>query len=150
MDPGNDVIVLLSGLKTATNSDFAGIAWRKDEEGDIVWKYVLGNRNDRYKRMVKRHGQGVVGLTMRHGRPMVVTDPGTSEAELKNSPILLAEGLLSAVTAPIMREGRVVGVLLLGRRTALQYEQEQTLLIEEAAGHLHPLADPAETLTDIS
>ncbi len=130
-----DAAAFLAGVRARTESDFAGVALMDEAVNGYVWKHVSGNRNERYKRMVKRASQGIVGLTLRHGRPVRID---STEAQAIQSPILLAEQLHAAVTAPIVQNGRIIGVLLVGRRDARSPYNEESLAAVSMLAELFP------------
>ncbi len=115
----------LSELKDVTATDFAALAWTDSTEQTIRWKYASGNRNDKYKRIVLRLGKGIAGKVLCSGRPIVL-DSFTPQSgdDPREYPILLAEDLKSAVGVPVIINGRVMGVLLVGCRNPRVFNTE--------------------------
>ncbi|UXR55398.1 nitrate respiration regulation accessory nitrate sensor NreA [Staphylococcus schleiferi] len=100
--------------------DFAGIALPSEDHvgTKIKWRYVSGNLNERYQRIVLRHGHGVAGNVMKTGKPMVIPDTTHHEIQssLFNFPILMSEQITALIAIPLWHNHRVKGVLLLGQR----------------------------------
>ncbi|EKU46785.1 nitrate respiration regulation accessory nitrate sensor NreA [Staphylococcus massiliensis] len=102
--------------------DFAGIALPDNNDVDgvpvIKWRYVSGNINDRYKRIILRNGKGLAGNVMKTGKEFIVPDVSESlfSNQLFNYPILVSEALTAVVVLPLWFENKVCGVLLYGQR----------------------------------
>lgn len=126
----SDIEASLSELRRLTATDFAALAWADSNEQTIRWKYASGNRNDRYKRIVLRLGKGIAGKVMRSGRPMVIYSfSPKSGDDPREYPILLAENLKSIVGVPVLVNGRVLGVLLVGCRNEQVFETDIVELV---------------------
>jgi len=115
----------LRELQQATNADFVAIAWMEHAERFLKWKFVLGNRNERFKRIVLSNSKGIIGKVFRSGRPFIIhsfcPEEGVDPAEFS---ILLAEGLQSLAAVPIASSTQIQGVILLGCRYPRQYDAE--------------------------
>ncbi|PCF73374.1 hypothetical protein B4W72_05520 [Staphylococcus delphini] len=100
--------------------DFAGIALPSEDHAGmkIKWRYVSGNLNERYRRIVLRNGHGIAGNVMKTGKPMII--PDTTDDAIQNAlfdyPILMSEQLTALIAIPLWHNHRVKGVLLLGQR----------------------------------
>ncbi|ARJ50541.1 nitrate respiration regulation accessory nitrate sensor NreA [Staphylococcus lutrae] len=100
--------------------DFAGIALPSEDHAEtkIKWRYVSGNLNERYRRIVLRNGHGIAGNVMKTGKPMMIEN--TTEYDFQNAlfnyPILMSEQLTALIAIPLWHHHRVKGVLLLGQR----------------------------------
>lgn len=100
--------------------DFAGIALPSEDHVGmkIKWRYVSGNLNERYRRIVLRNGRGIAGNVMKTGKPMII--PDTTDDAIQNTlfdyPILMSEQLTALIAIPLWHNHRVKGVLLLGQR----------------------------------
>lgn len=100
--------------------DFAGIALPSEDHAGtkIKWRYVSGNLNERYRRIVLRNGHGIAGNVMKTGKPMIIADTTAHDIQssLFNYPILMSEQLTALIAIPLWHNHRVKGVLLLGQR----------------------------------
>ena len=110
----------LDNLRIHFGFDFAGLALpTEDHVGmKIKWRYVSGNLNNRYQRIVLRNGRGIAGNVMKTGKPMTIANTNQDEIQqsLFNFPILLSEQLTALIAIPLWHNHRVKGVLLFGQR----------------------------------
>jgi len=81
-------------------------------------------------------------MAVRSGR-LAIFDPAAPGAERarQDDPVLLAEALAAAVFVPVEQAGNVKGVLLLGRRTTLDYRAEEHRVMSAAARRLAELTE---------
>lgn len=100
--------------------DFAGIALPSEDHAGtkIKWRYVSGNLNERYRRIVLRNGHGIAGNVMKTGKPMIIPNTASDkiQSSLFNYPILMSEQLTALIAIPLWHNHRVKGVLLFGQR----------------------------------
>ncbi|MNO31044.1 GAF domain protein [compost metagenome] len=110
----------IDSLREVFDFDFASIALVQSAADQFVltWQYVSGNLNNRYKRIVLHSGKGVAGRVFKTGKPMLIANIKTDLElnDLFNYPIIVSEQLQSVCAVPLWKEGRVVGVLLVGFR----------------------------------
>lgn len=110
----------LEVLRLRFGFDFAGLALPTEDHAGmkIKWRYVSGNLNNRYQRIVLRNGRGIAGTVMKTGKPMTIADTNQEEIQqsLFNFPILLSEQLTALIAIPLWHNHRVKGVLLFGQR----------------------------------
>lgn len=118
----------LDQLRIRFGFDFAGLALpTEDHVGmKIMWRYVSGNLNNRYQRIVLRNGRGIAGTVMKTGKPMTIanTDRDEIQQSLFNFPILLSEQLTALIAIPLWHNHRVKGVLLFGQRNGKSLPNE--------------------------
>ncbi|MNI19039.1 GAF domain protein [compost metagenome] len=110
----------IDSLREEFDFDFVSIALVQSAADQFVltWQYVSGNLNNRYKRIVLHSGKGVAGRVFKTGKPMLIPNV-KSELEpndLFNYPIIVSEQLQSVCAVPLWKDGRVVGVLMVGFR----------------------------------
>ena len=109
----------LENLKQQTSADFTAFACQEPGEVIIRWKYAVGNRNERFRRIVLRPGKGIAGKVLMTGRLMILENYEPKQYDdPREYPILYAEELKSAMGVPVSIEGRVKGVVLVGYRDA--------------------------------
>ncbi|MDP5275618.1 GAF domain-containing protein [Chengkuizengella axinellae] len=127
----------LEGIRLLSSSDFVGFAILDKEEYIIRWKYVSGNRNDRYKRIRLRPGKGIAGQVIKHGRPVIFdTQYDRSLIDLREYPILLAESLEAVAAVPVTLKNAVTGVLMIGSRILRDFDKQTIELLESIAEQL--------------
>lgn len=101
--------------------DFLGIACNNAEPGqatEIHWRYVSGNLNQHYQKIRLKIGKGVAGIVWKTAREQRETDMMNKPELLMEYPIVRLERLQQAVGIPLLNENKVIGVLLLGYRSA--------------------------------
>lgn len=125
---------LLGEIMKQTSSDFAAVA-SLEADHRIRWVMGVGNDNDKFLFMEKRAGRGIAGWVVRHGIPLLVGCQGPdAENHRQQYPIMLAEHLLAAAAVPVCGEGgAVTGVIMVGRRTPSDFEQQDIRLLEREA-----------------
>ncbi|MBC6309659.1 GAF domain-containing protein [Listeria sp. FSL L7-1582] len=118
-----DIASELIDIRLQFGLDFVGIATAiaADGQKEIRWKYVAGNRNNRYQKIVLQVGKGIAGIVWRTARIMISENLNQDrDAPLQEYPIALTENLASIIAVPIMSEGVVIGVMLGGYRKVTQ------------------------------
>jgi nitrogen regulatory protein A len=137
-----DILKEMERLRKQTASDFAGLGWLDPVIRRVAWRFAIGSISRRTPNMTQRPHLGLMGTAVRSGR-LAVFDPASPGAERarQDDPVLLAEGLAAAVFVPIEQAGAITGVLLLGRRTTLDYRSEEHTTMTAAARRLAELAD---------
>lgn len=137
-----DILREMERLRKQTASDFAGLGWLDPTIRRVAWRFAIGSISRRTPNMTQRPHMGLMGAAVRSGR-LTVFDPASPGAERarQDDPVLLAEALAAAVFVPIEQAGCVMGVLLLGRRTTLDYRTEEHAMMTAAARRLAELTD---------
>ncbi|EUJ40313.1 hypothetical protein PWEIH_04506 [Listeria weihenstephanensis FSL R9-0317] len=121
-----DIASELIDIRLQLGLDFVGIATAVAGEAqkEIRWKYVAGNRNNRYQKIVLQVGKGIAGIVWRTARPIIAEDLKNDRlAPLQEYPIALTENLASIIAVPIMSDGSVIGVMLGGYRKVTQIKE---------------------------
>ena len=95
-----------------------GLVQSAEQKFVVKWEYALGNRSNRYRRIVLQRGRGVAGNVFKTGKPLLITDVESelSKSDVFNYPIVGAEGLTSLGAIPLYKNNRVNGVLLVAFR----------------------------------
>lgn len=132
----------LEDLRLKAGADFSALALQESRESTIRWKYAVGNKNERFRRIVLRLGKGIAGKVLMSGRPMVLEhyEPRQHE-DPQEYPILYAEELQSALGVPVLTKGKVKGVLLVGYRTPCLIEEVVIDLSKRVATELENSID---------
>ncbi|AJY75383.1 GAF domain-containing protein [Paenibacillus beijingensis] len=120
----------LERLCLSSDSDFGAFAQPVESDRLMRWTCEAGSRNRRISQMTVKPGVGAAGMALRLGRPYIVNGIGNDSA-VRECPVMLAEKLLSAVAMPIpaLTGHSAGGVLLLGRRSGLNYGEEDVRLL---------------------
>jgi nitrogen regulatory protein A len=117
--------------------EFAGLAVYNQYGKEIKWKYVVGNRNDKYKRINVRYGKGIAGKVVRTGTPIIIPCfPEHMSGKATDYPIMLAEQLISCIAVPIRLNQTIWGVLMGGNRSQCHASQDQLQIIQQAVGEI--------------
>ncbi|WP_301107188.1 GAF domain-containing protein [Sporosarcina sp.] len=125
-------------LKDTLQVDFIGLAivdFSKYHH-ELKWRYVTGNLNMRYRRIVLSSGKGVAGLVFKTGKPMLVydVDHHVESQDLYNYPILIFEKLKSFGAIPLFQDDHVQGVLLVGYRESKKMTSEVFEQVKSTVG----------------
>ncbi|WP_086349734.1 GAF domain-containing protein [Candidatus Enterococcus clewellii] len=135
----------IDSMREELQVDFIGIALSKVNTGTnlrtIHWQYVAGNTNQNYKRIRLQVGKGIAGIVWRTGRSYCETNLQVDPTELVELPIARMEKIETAVAAPILKKGRVQGVLLFGYRKPLEISDDFLRVVESRAEQLLALLE---------
>lgn len=113
--------------------DFVGVAIQNHTGPDVRWHYAIGNGNDKYKRITVRYGKGIAGRVISTGRPIEVANfPNGILGKALEYPIMLAERLVSAYAVPIFFQGMPKGVLLVGRRAHIPFQDHERISVQQS------------------
>lgn len=123
----------LEALRIQIMCDFSAVALMNSHDHKIQWKFVSGNINNRYKRMVEKPGVGLAGHVFRHGRLLVVNSHTSNGTNTTKYPIMLAEKLQVVVAVPIIVHANVIAVLVVGYRSPININEAQIKQIEQSA-----------------
>ena len=135
----------LEELRLKTSADFAAFACQEPGETVIRWKYAVGNRNERFRRIVLRPGKGIAGKVLLSGRLIILENyQARPHSDPKEYPIIYAEELQSAMGVPVILR-RVKGVLLLGYRNASIIRENIIVVTEDIAKKVADTLQSRET-----
>lgn len=110
---------LVQRIYQRTDYDFVGVALQDEfYPYSIRWRFVAGNQNERFRKIILRRGFGIAGLVLRTGKPFVGNDLSRfAYSGEMYTPIAVAESLHSAIALPLKSNiGMVNGVVLAGYR----------------------------------
>lgn len=135
----------LENLRLQTGADFSAFACQDSTEAAVRWKYAVGNRNERFRRIVLRPGKGIAGKVLLSGRLMIIENYEPKQHDdPREYPILYAEELKSALGIPVIMQDRVKGVVLLGYRNACHIEEKIIVIAKQAAEEVAMLLNMLE------
>jgi len=109
----------LEEKRTEWQADFLGLAQDVAppcQQTELRWTNVAGNTSNRYKTIRLRTGKGIAGEVWRTGREQRATEIQSDSQNLLKYPIARLEQLDMIIGIPIMSEGIIRAVLLLGFR----------------------------------
>lgn len=100
--------------------DFVSIGLAPEPGAPLKWLHSAGATGERHKRIVLSPGQGIGGIVLKAGKPMMFTDIDhqLDPREYSSYPIVFAEDLRSFCALPLLRNAHVVGVLICAYRTS--------------------------------
>lgn len=130
---------VVTRLYHSNKYDFVGVALRENQSPHLTrWIHVLGNTNERWRRIVLRRGIGLAGLVVQTGHPFLNNE--ILQLDYRDQfycPIARLEQLTNVVAVPIKKApfNKVVGVLLAGYREHKKEMNDQD--IQKLSQYLH-------------
>ena len=126
--------------------DFVAVALTDGQYRDIYWRFALGARSDRYKKIAVRMGRGMAGKVLQGMTPHIVAEfPEGIQDEVLEYPIFLVESLASGVgvtiKSTIHMDRQAYGVLLVGQRSRREFAEEEIVSVQTCASILAQLYD---------
>lgn len=99
--------------------DFTALGLAAFYGSPLRWVYSAGATDNRHKRIALSPGHGIGGIVLKAGKPMLYTDidRDIDPREYSSYPIVFAEDLHSFQALPVVKDGRVVGVLITAFRS---------------------------------
>jgi nitrogen regulatory protein A len=126
-----------AGLLKDISAEFVGLAIQNEVGPDVRWHCVVGNLNEKYKRITVRYGKGIAGRVISSGSAMMITKfPNLILGKSTDYPIMLAEKLISSYAVPLFFNSIPKGVLLVGHRSEHVFSEEEQLFIKKSADFL--------------
>jgi nitrogen regulatory protein A len=143
MNVDQQLLSICESLMETIRCEFVGLAVYNQQGKELRWKYAIGNRNDKYKRIHVRYGKGIVGQVFRSGSMMIIPSfPDQIVGKATDYPIMLAEQLVSSIAVPVFFHKSPWGVLLSGNRTGRKIYNDK--VIEEMQKATHRIEDVLE------
>ncbi|MBP1153717.1 MULTISPECIES: GAF domain-containing protein [unclassified Paenibacillus] len=140
----NQILSELLMIRSSVSGDFAALALGVGDGRLFRWTLVSGNETERSETMMFGAGQGVGGLTIRVGRTIAWNDIDMGQL-LRECPLMLAERLRTAVTAPVVVQRENRGVVLVGCRKGRLFTRDDMAAVTLASHRISKLTD-AETV----
>ena len=115
----SQIDVWLEEKRKEWQADFLGLAQDVAppcQQTELRWTHVAGNTSDHYKTIRLRIGKGIAGEVWRTGREQRATEIQSDSQNLLKYPIARLEQLDTTIGIPIMKNGIIQAVLLLGYR----------------------------------
>lgn len=138
MDSFDSLLAIeLEWLRDQTGSDLAAFAAPIPQQPQWRWIRAIGESSDRMMRLAVQPGRGVAGAALRTGRTIVLNRHRNAyDLRKEDAPLLLMERLSSVVAAPVLYEGKAVGLILLGSRSEKDYDNEAVQLLADTSSRI--------------
>src|SRR3954447_25904318 len=124
----------------ALGTDTAAVLLLDEEANELVARAAKGIEEEVEAGVRIPVGQGFAGRIAAERRPIKVLD--VDHADILN-PILREKGIRSMLGAPLLVEGRVIGVLHVGSLTPRDFDDEDMQLLQLAADRMAVAIDHA-------
>lgn len=138
----NRMLSELCAIRESIYGEFAALALGVGDGRMFRWILVSGSQRERSEKMSFRTGRGVGGQAIRIGRTMIwnPTDPQL-DLMRRECPLMMAERLKSAVTAPVVVQMETRGVILVGSRTGRLFTDNDMAAVAQAARRIGDLTN---------
>lgn len=136
--------VWLEEKRKEWQADFLGLAQDVAppcQQTELRWTNVAGNTSEHYKTIRLRIGKGIAGEVWRTGREQRATDIQSDSQNLLKYPIARLEQLDMMIGIPIMNNGVIQAVLLLGYRKPIVADFADVTAVYAAAPALSALME---------
>ncbi|MFD0960369.1 GAF domain-containing protein [Paenibacillus chungangensis] len=115
----------LQGLMHKTESDVVAVGRLDASTRKLHWVELCGHRNERTSAIRQKATQGLSGMALRAGRPMVTKEAlGDAERFNLGEAVMLTESLSVAAAIPLKQGSQYNWIILLGRRSGVAYTPE--------------------------
>jgi sugar diacid utilization regulator/putative methionine-R-sulfoxide reductase with GAF domain len=117
LDLEGTLLSVLNAVVEQTGADIAGILLADSEGKELHMRACTGHRTPATAHLIVHPGQGVAGKVLDDGRPVRVDDYQADPSISRDfADIAQADGTRSAVGAPMVVRGHVIGVAMSWRR----------------------------------
>jgi GAF domain-containing protein/anti-sigma regulatory factor (Ser/Thr protein kinase) len=131
---------LLRRVVGVLRTDTAAVLMLDEERGELVARAAKGLEEEVHAGVRIPLGRGFAGRIAAERRAIKILD--VAQAEIQN-PILREKGLQSLLGAPLLVEGRVIGVLHVGTLVRRDFSDEDVQLLQLAADRMAVAIDHA-------
>jgi serine phosphatase RsbU (regulator of sigma subunit)/anti-sigma regulatory factor (Ser/Thr protein kinase) len=121
---------LLNRIVGILGADTSAILLLEDDDSTLIPRAAKGLEEEVERRVRIPVGRGFAGRVAATGRPVRILN--VAQADIYN-PILREKGLQSLLGAPLLVEGKVIGVLHVGTLTERHFDDEDVELLQRAA-----------------
>ena len=113
----------------------AGTIFFLDPEGEnLLFKVATGEEGKRIQGLALRLGQGIAGWVGLHGEPLIVNDVTTDTRFDPSFDEITGFKTRSAIAAPILFQGKVIGVIELLNKEEGKFAPDDLEMLESLAG----------------
>jgi phosphoserine phosphatase RsbU/P len=130
LDPQALLEVLVERVKAALRADTAAVLLLDEQAGQLVATAASGLEEEVQQDVRIPLGRGFAGRIAALGRPVILDRVDHTNVV---NPILLDKGIRSLMGAPLLADGRVIGVLHVGTLTGRPFTSEDEGLLQLAA-----------------
>ncbi|HEV3266173.1 MAG TPA: GAF domain-containing protein [Acidimicrobiales bacterium] len=123
----------LDSIRRGMAADAVALLLADESEGELVARAATGLAEEVTISLGIRAGEGMAGQVMARRRPQVFDD--LSQIHIV-SPVLRNSGLRSVVAAPLVSEGRVLGVIYAGSRQLANFTGADAHILELIANQV--------------
>jgi GAF domain-containing protein/anti-sigma regulatory factor (Ser/Thr protein kinase) len=131
---------LMRRVSGVLGTDTAAVLMLDEESNELVARAAKGIEEEVEAGVRIPVGRGFAGRIAAERRPIKILD--VNHADILN-PILREKGIRSMLGAPLLVEGRVIGVLHVGSLTPRDFDAEDTQLLQLAADRMAVAIDHA-------
>jgi signal transduction histidine kinase len=131
--------VLRGGLEAATAGMGLDVSWLAlaEDETKLLIRHLCGDRTGALRGLVLPRGWGLSGKSFAAARPFVVNDYfAAADITHQFDEVIAAEGLQRLISAPIVVDGGVIGVVAGGPRGAGSFGDVAVARMEAAASQI--------------
>ena len=133
LEPERVIALVVRKARDVIGAEVAGLSLVNEGSGDISW-HLLADSGDQVRLIHQGPGESMAGYVVRTGRPIIIPDWGSPPVDGPDTaPILVAEGLRSALAVPLQSGGRTLGVLMAANRTPTTFGEDQVALLSSLA-----------------
>jgi phosphoserine phosphatase RsbU/P len=130
LDPQALLDVLVERVKEALQADTAAVLLLDRRAGQLVATATSGLEEEVLQGVQIPVGKGFAGRIAAQGRPVILNEVDHTKVI---NPILLEKGIRSLMGAPLLAEGRVIGVLHVGTLSPRAFTGDDVDLLQLAA-----------------
>jgi GAF domain-containing protein/anti-sigma regulatory factor (Ser/Thr protein kinase) len=131
---------LLERVSETLRVDTVAVLLLDEETNELVARAAKGIEEEVEQGVRIPVGKGFAGRVAAQRRPITIRN--IDKADIFN-PILRQKGIRSLLGAPLLLEGRVLGIVHVGSLTERVFTEEETGLLEQAAGRIAPAIEHA-------
>jgi signal transduction histidine kinase len=134
-DAGELLEAIVVAAKELFGTSVAYIALPERDNEHFAFTSLIGIRTSEFRRLRMRLDQGLGGLARTERRSVRTVDYG-EDRRLRGAPVeaTRGEGIVSAMSAPLLIDGAIAGTLYVGNRHQTAFSETDADLLEEFAG----------------
>jgi signal transduction histidine kinase len=137
---------LLTRVRDLLEADTCAVLLLDDEGGQLVARAAKGIEEEVQEGIRIPVGEGFAGRVAAERRPVIVEDVDRSYVL---NPILSKKGIKSLLGAPLIAEGRTIGVIHVGTRTPRIFDQHDVELLQIVASRVAAAIDRANAHEEV-
>jgi len=102
---------IMNESKNVVGAEASSLILYDEEKDDLFFKIALGEKGEQVKVIRLKMGQGIAGTCAQERRTIVVNDAAQDQRHFKQADKVSEFQTRNLVAAPMMRKGRLIGVL---------------------------------------